>query len=207
MIDLKVGAQAAEAAKVGETPDFRRKLAYFKDKLLLDEYLEREAKKAATPEAAKALYEQTVTAMKPEEEVHARHILVEAEAEAKAIAARIKAGEDFAKIAGEVSKDPGSKGEGGDLGWFTKERMVAPFAEAAFKMKAGEVSEPVKTQFGWHVIRVDEKRTKPVPSFAEMKDQVDQYLTRKAQQDLILKLREGAKVERTEAAPAEPKKP
>ncbi|HEX8417211.1 MAG TPA: peptidylprolyl isomerase [Methylobacterium sp.] len=211
MIDLKVGAQAAEAAKVGETPDFRRKLAYFKDKLLLDEYLEREAKKAATPEAAKALYEQTVTAMKPEEEVHARHILVEAEPEAKAIAARIKGGEDFAKVAAEASKDPGSKTEGGDLGWFTRERMVAPFAEAAFKMTAGQVSDPIKTQFGWHVIKVEEKRTKPVPTFAEMKEQVDQYITRKAQQDLILKLREGARIERTDAAPAAteaaPKKP
>ena len=196
MVDLKVGAQAATAAKVGESPDFQRKLAYFKDKLLLDEYLEREAKKAVTPEAAKALYDQTVKAMKPEEEVHARHILVEDEAEAKKIAARIKGGEDFAKVAAEASKDPGSKTEGGDLGWFMKERMVAPFAEAAFKMKAGEVSDPVKTQFGWHVIKVEEKRVKPVPAFAEMKEQVDQYLTRKAQQDVILKLREGAKVER-----------
>lgn len=200
MVDLKVGAQAAEAAKVGDSPDFQRKLAYFKDKLLLDEYLEREARKAATPEAAKALYDQTVTAMKPEEEVHARHILVDNEAEAKTIAVRIKGGEDFSKVAGEVSKDPGSKAEGGDLGWFTKERMVAPFAEAAFKLSAGQVSDPVKTQFGWHVIKVEEKRTKPVPSFSEMREQVDQYLTRKAQQDLILKLREGAKVERTDAA-------
>jgi peptidyl-prolyl cis-trans isomerase C len=204
MIDLKVGAQAAEAAKIGDSPDFQRKLAYFKDKLLLDEYLEREAKKAATPEAAKALYDQTVKAMKPEEEVHARHILVENEDEAKKIAARIKGGEDFARVAAEVSKDPGSKTEGGDLGWFTKERMVAPFAEAAFKMSPGQVSDPVKTQFGWHVIKLEEKRTKPVPTFAEMKDQVDQYITRKAQQDLILKLREGAKVERTGAAPAAP---
>ncbi|MCK2053857.1 peptidylprolyl isomerase [Methylobacterium sp. 37f] len=202
MIDLKVGAQAASAAKVGDSPDFQRKLAYFKDKLLLDEYLEREAKKAATPEAAKALYDQTVKAMKPEEEVHARHILMENEDDAKKIAARIKGGEDFAKVAAEVSKDPGSKTEGGDLGWFTRERMVAPFAEAAFKMSPGQVSEPVKTQFGWHVIKLEEKRTKPVPTFDEMKEQVDQYLTRKAQQDLILKLREGAKIERTAAAPA-----
>ncbi|GJD72303.1 putative parvulin-type peptidyl-prolyl cis-trans isomerase [Methylobacterium goesingense] len=207
MIDLKVGAQAADAAKVADTPDFQRKLAYFKDKLLLDEYLEREAKKAATPEAAKALYDQTVKAMKPEEEVHARHILVENEDEAKKIAARIKGGEDFAKVAAEVSKDPGSKTEGGDLGWFSKERMVAPFAEAAFKLNAGQVSDPVKTQFGWHVIKVEEKRTKPVPTFPEMKEQVDQYITRKAQQDLILKLRENAKIERTAAAPTAPPAP
>jgi peptidyl-prolyl cis-trans isomerase C len=205
MVDLKVGAQAAEAAKVADAPEFQRKLAYFRDKLLLDEYLEREAKKAVTPEAAKALYDQTVKAMKPEEEVHARHILVENEDDAKKIAGRIKGGEDFAKVAAEASKDPGSKAEGGDLGWFTKERMVAPFAEAAFKLNAGQVSDPIKTQFGWHVIKVEEKRVKPVPTFAEMKEQVEQYITRKTQQDLILKLREAAKVERTAAAPAEPK--
>ncbi|MBB3901964.1 peptidylprolyl isomerase [Methylobacterium brachythecii] len=204
MIDLRVGAQAADAAKVGDSPEFKRKLAYFRDKLLLDDYLEQEAKKAATPEAAKALYDQTVKSMKPEEEVHARHILVDNEADAKKIAARVKGGEDFSKIAGELSKDPGSKTEGGDLGWFTKERMVAPFAEAAFKMSPGEVSDPVKTQFGWHVIKVEEKRTKPIPSFDEMKEQVDQYLTRKAQQDVIMKLREAAKVERTDAAPTAP---
>ncbi|MCP1535946.1 peptidylprolyl isomerase [Methylorubrum extorquens] len=196
MVDLKVGAQAAESAKVGDAPEFKRKLAYFRDKLLLDDYLEREAKKAVTPEAAKALYEQTVKSMKPEEEVRARHILVESEDEAKKIAARVKGGEDFAKIAGEVSKDPGSKTEGGDLGWFSQERMVKPFADAAFKMTPGQVSDPVKTQFGWHVLRVEEKRTKPVPTFDEMKEQIDQYLTRKAQQDTIVKLREAAKVER-----------
>lgn len=206
MVDLKVGAQAAEAAKVGESPDFQRKLAYFKDKLLLDEYLEKEARKAVTPEAAKALYDQTVKAMKPEEEVHARHILVDNEDEAKAIAARLKGGADFAKVAAEASKDPGSKAEGGDLGWFTKDRMVAPFADAAFKLSPGQVSDPIKTQFGWHVIKVEEKRSKPVPTFDEMKEQVDQYLTRKSQQDLILKLRESAKIERTDGAPA-PKAP
>lgn len=204
MVDLKVGAQAAEAAKVGDSPDFKRKLAYFRDKLLLDEYLERETKKSVTPEAAKALYDQTVKSMKPEEEVRARHILVEGEDEAKKIAARIKGGEDFAKIAGEVSKDPGSKTEGGDLGWFTQERMVKPFADAAFKLAPGQVSDPVKTQFGWHVLRVEEKRTKPVPSFDEMKEQIDQYLSRKAQQDTIIKLREAAKVERTGAPAATP---
>ncbi|MGY2049381.1 peptidylprolyl isomerase [Methylobacterium sp. JK268] len=204
MVDLKLGAQAAEKAKIAESPDFTRKLAYFRDKLLLDEYLEREAKKAVTQEAAHKLYDDTVKTMKPEEEVHARHILVDNEADAKKIAARIKGGEDFAKVAAETSKDPGSKAEGGDLGWFTKERMVPAFAEAAFKLEPGKVSDPVKTQFGWHVIKVEEKRAKPVPSFDEMKEQIDTYLTRKTQQDIITKLRGEGKVERTAAAPAAP---
>ncbi|QFU17794.1 peptidylprolyl isomerase [Microvirga thermotolerans] len=196
LIDLKLGAKAAETAKVGDNPDFARKLAYNRDKTLLDEYLDQEARKAVTPEAARKLYDETAKNMTPEQEVHARHILVDNEEEAKKIAARVKGGEDFAKVANEVSKDPGSKSDGGDLGFFTKDRMVEPFAEAAFKLEPGQISDPVKTQFGWHVIKVEEKRAKPIPSFEEMKEQVNAYLERKAQQDLIVGLRKNAKIER-----------
>jgi len=212
LVDLKIGAKAAEAAKIGEGPDFARKLAYFRDKLLLDEYLDREVKKAVTPEATRKLYDDTIKNLKPEQEVRARHILVEGEDEAKQALARVKGGEDFAKVAAEVSKDPGSKSDGGDLGFFTQDRMVQPFAEAAFKLEPGQVSEPVKSQFGWHVIKVEEKRTQPIPPFDEMKEQVEAYLTRKAQQDMVLSLREKAKVERLDekkpdAPAAEAKKP
>jgi peptidyl-prolyl cis-trans isomerase C len=199
LIDLKLGAKAAEAAKVGSGAEFARKLAYNRDKTLLDEYLEQESKKAVTPEATRKLYDETVKSVPAEQEVRARHILVENEDEAKTIATRVKGGEDFAKVAGEVSKDPGSKTDGGDLGFFTKDRMVEPFAEAAFKMEAGQISDPVKSQFGWHVIKVEEKRNKPAPTFEETKDQVETYLARKAQQDLILGLRKNAKVERLDA--------
>jgi peptidyl-prolyl cis-trans isomerase C len=199
LVDLKIGARAAEAAKVADGEEFARKLAYARDKALLDEYLEREAKKAVTPEAARKLYDETVKSITPEEEVRARHILVETEDEAKKVHARVTGGEDFAKVAEELSKDPGSKGEGGDLGFFTKERMVEPFAEAAFKLNPGQISDPVKTQFGFHVIKVEEKRTKPVPTFEETREQIDTYLGRKAQQDLILALRQKAKVERLDA--------
>jgi peptidyl-prolyl cis-trans isomerase C len=194
--DLKLGAKAAEDAKLASGPDFGRRLAYVRDKLLVDEYLEQQVKKAVTPEAVRKVYDDTTKEMKPEEEVRARHILVESEDEAKKVAARVKGGEDFAKVAADVSKDPGSKSEGGELGFFTKERMVAPFAEAAFKMEPKQISDPVKTQFGWHVIQVEEKRTKPIPPLEEMKEQIEQYLTRKAQQETVLALRAGGKVER-----------
>ena len=200
LVDLKIGARAAESAKVGEGPEFARKLAYARDKALLDAYLDQESKKAVTPEAARKLYDETVKGISPESEVRARHILVENEDDAKKAAQRVKGGEDFAKVAEELSKDPGSKGEGGDLGFFTKDRMVEPFAETAFKLEAGQISDPVKSQFGWHVIKVEEKRNKPVPSFEETKDQIDTYLGRKAQQDLILGLRQKAKVERPDAS-------
>jgi peptidyl-prolyl cis-trans isomerase C len=196
MIDLKLGARAAEAAKVGENADVQRRLAYARDKALVEEYLDQEVKKSVTAEAARKLYDETVKSITPEPEVRARHILVESEDEAKTAHTRVKGGEDFGKVAGDLSKDPGSKDEGGDLGFFAKDRMVEPFAEAAFKLEPGQVSEPVKTQFGWHVIKVEEKRTKPIPAFDEMKEQVEAYLGRKAQQDLILGLRQNAKVER-----------
>jgi len=217
LVDLKLGAKAAAAAKVAEGPDFAARLAYFREKVLLDQYLTAEGKKAASPEAAQKLYDETTKAMPPEVEVNARHILVEDEAQAKAIAERLKKGEDFAKLAGELSKEPGSGKEGGSLGWFTKDRMVPEFAEAAFKLEKGQVSDPVKSQFGWHVIKLEDKRTKPLPEFAAVKPQIDQYLERKAQQDIIVALREKAKIERLDkpaeapaakpAAPAEPKKP
>ncbi|MFJ5369450.1 peptidylprolyl isomerase [Bosea sp. CER48] len=206
LVDLKLGAKAAAEAKITDSPDFAARLAYYREKVLLDEYLTREGKKAVTAEASKKLYDETTKAMQPEEEAHARHILVEDEAQAKAVVERLRKGEDFAKVAADVSKDPGSGKEGGDLGWFTKDRMVPEFAEAAFKLKKGEVSEPVKSQFGWHIIRLEDKRSKPLPDFAAVKPQIDQYLERKAQQDIVLALREKAKVERLDkpAAPATP---
>ena len=199
MIDLRLGARAALALKIDQTPTFARRLAYLRDKLLVDDYLEVKTREAVTPEAVRKLYEETVKGMTPEEEVHARHILTEDEAVARKAYDRVKAGEDFAKVAAELSIDPGSKEDGGDLGFFTKDRMVPQFAEAAFRLKPNEIAEPVKSQFGWHVIQVLERRQKPVPTLAEMKDRIEQYLSRKAQQDAVLELRKSGKVERVSA--------
>jgi peptidyl-prolyl cis-trans isomerase C len=99
-------------------------------------------------------------------------------------------------MAKQKSKDPGAAAEGGDLGYFTKEQMVAEFADVAFKLDKGELSEPVKTQFGWHIIKLEDKRAKPAPEFTEVKDQVKAYVMRKAQAELVGKLRQGATIER-----------
>ena len=122
---------------------------------------------------------------------------------------RLKNGEDFAKVAQEVTEDPSGKANGGDLGYFTKEQMVPEFSDVAFKLDKGQISDPVKTQFGWHVIKVEDKRTKPVPTFDEVKQQIEQFVTRKAQADLVNLLRASAKIERLDkpAAPADAAKP
>jgi len=152
------------------------------------------AKAATTDEAERQAYDEAAKAHPPMPEIHARHILVPTEEEAKAALARVKNGEDFAKVATELSKDPAS--EGGDLGWFTKDRMVPEFADAAFKLEPGQISDPVKSQFGWHIIKVEEKRMQTFPPFEQVKDQAARYVAQKAQGDLIASLHAGAKIER-----------
>ena len=194
LIDVTLVAKKGEAEKLGDSPDFKQQMAFYRQKTMMEAVMATIAKTAVTDEAVKAVYDTAAKNQKAEPEAHARHILVSTEDEAKAALARVKGGEDFAKVAGELSKDPGS--QGGDLGWFTKERMVPEFAEVAFKLEPGKISEPVKSQFGWHIIKVEEKRVKPFPAFDTVKDQIAQYVARKSQSDLILKLRETSKVER-----------
>jgi len=207
LIDLKLVAKQALADKVDGAADFARRMAYYHDKLAMEALLTSVAKSATTEEAERKAYDDAAKAQPPEPEVHARHILLPTEEEAKAALARIKAGEDFAKVATELSKDPA--GDGGDLGWFTKDRMVPEFADAAFKLEPGQVSEPVKSQFGWHIIKVEGKRMKTFPPFEQVKDQAARFVAQKAQTALIASLRDKAKIERfeDEAKPADPAKP
>ena len=198
LIVAKVVAQKAEAEKLAASPEFARKLAYLRDKLLTETYLGKIAETANTDANIQKTYDEVAKSQKPEPEIHARHILVPTEDEAKKALARVKGGEDFAKVATEISKDPGSKG--GDLGWFTKDRMVPEFAAAAFKLdKPGDISEPVKSQFGWHVIKLEEKRTKEFPKLDQVRDQVVRYIMQKAEGEEVVKLREAAKIERFDA--------
>src|SRR3954462_6901598 len=138
------------------------------------------------------VYADAVKSMSAEEEVHARHILVETEDEAKAVVEQLKGGADFATLAKEKSKDPGAA-DGGDLGYFVKGQMVPEFSEVAFKMYPGQISNPVKSQFGWHVIKLEDKRMRAMPEFEKVKDQIATYVARKAQTEFIAQLRESAK--------------
>ncbi|MGE0034771.1 MAG: peptidylprolyl isomerase [Xanthobacteraceae bacterium] len=204
LADIIMVSQAAEQKKLGETDEFKRRLAMLRNKVLMGLALQDEVKAALTDEAFRKVYDEAVKSMTPQEEVRARHILVENEEEAKAIAEQIKGGADFATLAKEKSKDPGAA-EGGDLGFFTKDQMVPEFADVAFKMYPGQVSNPVKTQFGWHIIKLEDKRTKPVPEFEKVKDQIETFLTRKTQTEYVAKLRQDAKIERLDK-PADEKK-
>lgn len=202
LTDLILIGQAAERQKIPDQADFKRRLAFDRNKLLMDAFLLNEGKAALTDAALHKVYEDAVKQMGNEQEVHARHILVPTEAEAKAILAELKTGKDFAALAKEKSKDPGAA-QGGDLGYFTKDQMVPEFAEVAFKLERGQLSEPVKSQFGWHIIRVEDKRTKSIPSFDEVKSQIERFVAHKAQAERVAQLRAAAKIERLDK-PAPP---
>jgi peptidyl-prolyl cis-trans isomerase C len=126
-----------------------------------------------------------------------RHILVKTEDEAKAIIADLDKGGDFAKIATEKSQDPGSAAKGGDIGFIGKGVTVKPFEEAAFALETGTYTKtPIQSDYGWHIIKVEEKRNRKAPDFDQVKSQIETYVGRKAQADYVAKLRETAKVER-----------
>ncbi|HEV7634425.1 MAG TPA: peptidylprolyl isomerase [Bradyrhizobium sp.] len=201
LIDMKIVSKAAEDKKVENSEDFKKRLAFTRNRLLMDSLLATEGKAASTDEAMKKVYEDASKQISDEQEVHARHILVESEDDAKAIAEELKKGADFAELAKKKSKDPGAS-DGGDLGFFTKDQMVPEFSNVAFAMEPGKVSDPVKSQFGWHIIKVEEKRNRKAPDFEQVRSQIETYVTRKAQADYVAKLRETAKVERMDK-PAE----
>lgn len=206
LIDMKIVAKAAEEKKIADQADFKKKLDFARNRLLMDSLLASEGKAALTDDAMKKVYDDAAKQITGEQEVHARHILVPTEEEAKAIKAELDKGADFAKLAKEKSKDPGAA-DGGDLGFFTKEQMVPEFSAVAFAMEPGKISDPVKSQFGWHVIKVEEKRNRKAPEFDQVKPQIEQYVTRKAQSEYVAKLREAAKIERMDKPPAAPATP
>src|SRR3954462_15020919 len=195
LIDMKIVSKEAEDKKIADRDDFKTRLAFARNRLLMDNLLAVEGKAATTDENMKKVYEDAAKQITGEQEVHARHILVETEDQAKKIEDQLKKGGDFAEIAKKESKDPGAA-DGGDLGFFTKDQMVPEFSAAAFALEPGKTSDPVKTQFGWHVIKVEEKRTRKAPDFEQVRPQIETYVVRKAQADYVAKLRTAAKVER-----------
>ncbi|MFZ0723217.1 MAG: peptidylprolyl isomerase [Xanthobacteraceae bacterium] len=200
LTDVVILAQAADKQKIGDRDDVKRHLAFERNKVLMETLLQDTGKAALTDDAMHKVYDEAVKQMPPEEEVHARHILVPTEAEAKDIEDQLKKGADFATLAKEKSKDPGAA-DGGDLGYFTKEQMVPEFSDAAFKLEKGQISDPVHTQFGWHIIQVEDKRTKPTPTFDQVRSQLENFVAHKAQAEMVENLRKSATIERLDQPP------
>jgi peptidyl-prolyl cis-trans isomerase C len=185
-----------EALKSGidKSDEVQKRLEAMRKQVIMQAFMEEKAKTLVTDAQLKAAYNEKVAANKGQEEVKARHILVASEDEAKKLVDQIKKGGDFDKLAKEKSTDKGSGANGGELGWFTKDKMVPEFADAAFKLKKGEVSEPVKSAFGWHIIKLEDRRPMQMASFDEMKESLRAEATNKAVQNYVEGLLKSADV-------------
>jgi peptidyl-prolyl cis-trans isomerase C len=202
MIDMHLLAAAGRADGLAETEEVKELVAEAETNAIRQVYLERAVEAAITEEALAGAYEGYLAENPPETEVHARHILVETEDEAKAIIAELQEGGDFSALAIEHSTGP-SGASGGDLGYFKQGAMVAPFADAAFALEPGSFTEtPVETQFGWHVILVEDRRDTAPPSLAEVEPQLRDEISRQAIEARLASLR--AEAEITMMVPGEP---
>ncbi|NWJ23849.1 peptidylprolyl isomerase [Rhizobium sp. RM] len=194
-IDVKLLVKNASAEGLEKTDDFKKRMAFIQDRELHNAYFRKHVVDAVTNEEVKARYDKEVASLPQEEEAHARHILVATEDEAKEVIKQLDSGKDFAEIAKEKSTDS-NKDEGGDLGWFGKGRMVPEFEEAAFGLEKGAYTKtPVKTQFGFHVIKLEDKRIAPPPAFEQVEPQVRQLVMRDKYVALIEKAKADQKVE------------
>ncbi|HEY9012679.1 MAG TPA: peptidylprolyl isomerase [Devosia sp.] len=195
LIDMKVMAKAARDANMDQTDLFKQRLRYLEDRALRRAYFGEKIATAVTPEALQAAYDKFVAEFQGQEEVHARHILVATEDEAKAVKAELDGGKDFATLAKEKSTDPSAQQNGGDLGFFGKGMMVKPFEEAAFSLQPGIVSDPVKSDFGWHVIKVEEKRMSKPPSLDQIAPQLQQQVMFQNFENSVAALKQGVAID------------
>ena len=196
LVNREVLAQAAQKRGLDKSPDVQAQMEMAKQAVLVRALFESEVKAHPITDAdLQQQYEQFKSSMGTNE-YKVRHILVDKEDDAKAIIAELNKGADFAKLAKEKSKDPGSKDNGGDLDWGPAARYVKPFADAVQGLQKGQTTTaPVKTDFGYHVIRLDDVRALKVPEFAELKEQFRQRAQQQQIQKLVMDLRQRAKVE------------
>jgi peptidyl-prolyl cis-trans isomerase C len=195
VIDAKLIAEKARAEKIEETEDFKNRLEFIIDRELHNAFFKKHVVDTVTDADIKARYDAEIAKLPPVEEVRARHILVKTEDEAKTVIKELGEGKDFAELAKAKSTDP-NKSDGGDLGYFKKGMMVPEFETAVFAMNKGDVTkEPVKTQFGFHVIKVEDKRNAPAPDFEQVKDQVKQIVLRDKYMEVLKTTKAAAKIE------------
>ncbi|MBS8273214.1 peptidylprolyl isomerase [Thalassospira tepidiphila] len=193
-INQRLLMNAGSEAGLADDEEVKEQIAALERRLIAETYLDRALNDAITEDAINAKYEEFIATNEPEPQVHARHILLESEEDAKAVIAELDDGADFVELAKEKSTGP-SGPNGGDLGFFNRADMVAPFAEAAFAMEAGTYSsEPVQTQFGWHVIKVEEKKEGAQPSLDEVRQQLVAEISRDAFNALVEDLRATADI-------------
>ncbi|MDO8310575.1 MAG: peptidylprolyl isomerase [Sideroxyarcus sp.] len=194
LVNLEVLSQIAVKNGLDKQPEIAQQIELSKQQVLAGAFVQDYAKSNPTGEDVLKQDYEALKARVGNKEYKMSHILVATEDEAKAVAKRVKK-EKFAKLAKEKSKDPGSKDNGGDLGWQVPSNFVQPFGEAVAKLNKGQISEPVQTQYGWHVIKLEDTRELKVPTFEEVKPQLEKRRQQESIQKAINELREKAKIE------------
>jgi len=194
LIENQILAKAANEEKLTESENFKARMAYYRLRALRDTFYETNVRTKVSDTDVKKFYDAQIANVKPETEVRARHILVEKEDDAKELIKQLEKGADFEKLAKENSKGP-SAAQGGDLGYFTRGRMVPEFDAVVFDLKTGGISAPVKTQFGWHVIKVEDVRSKAAPPLDALKDRIMGMLVQQKAQEVVGDMRKKAEVE------------
>ena len=203
VVEIKLFEKAAIKEGLDKTDPVMKRLALLRGRALRNEYLLNKVGKVVTEDAVKKKFDEEVAKFVAGDELHLFHILVKTEDEAKAIIADLDKGGDFEKIAKEKSSDPGSGASGGDLGFIGKGKTVQPFEDAAFKLEVGQYTKaPVQSQFGWHVIKLTEKRKQEPPAFGDREAAIRQELLTQFLQAEVKALRDGAKIEMVEQKPA-----
>lgn len=196
LIDMKVMAKAARDAQMDQTDIFKRRLSYLEERALRRAFFSEKIAAGVTDEAVQAAYDQFVAGFQPQDEVHARHILVATREDAEAVKAELATGKPFDQLAKEKSTDPSAAQNGGDLGFFRRGQMVKPFEDAAFALtEPGQVSEPVESQFGWHIIKLEEKRQSTPPTLDELRPQLQQQVMFQAFEETVGALKDGITIE------------
>jgi parvulin-like peptidyl-prolyl isomerase len=179
-VNTKLLAIDAKNSGIESSKEFQEKFASMKEQILQQKVIEDYLKKTVTDSMIDAEYNKLVDSLKDKEEIKASHILVDSEEKAKEAKKKLSKGSKFEDVVKEFSKDESTKASGGVLGYFREGQMVPEFEKKAFSMKVGEISDPVKTQFGWHVIKVEDKRKVKAPSKEEAKQEVVSKLNRDA---------------------------
>jgi peptidyl-prolyl cis-trans isomerase C len=197
LINMTLAAQAGEKEGLQNDPAVQARIQLLRTQILAEAATEKYIKAHPVSESElKADYDAQIASMG--KEYKARHILVDSKEKAEAIIKQLNAGGDFAKIAEKESKDPGSAKNGGDLGWFSAQTMVKPFSEAVAALQKGQITQqPVQTQFGWHVIQLEDTRSPTPPAFEDVKNQVEMMSQRKKLQAYLDDLRKNAKIQKT----------
>src|SRR5262245_27767956 len=195
LIENQLFADAAEGQNLGTGQPSDERTPYWRRRALRDAYFDKSVRHTISEADARTVYAGQVGALKSGEEVRARHILLDSKDRAREVYEKLAHGSDFAQLARQYSKDPGSKDQGGELGFFARGQMVPQFEDVAFRLKKGEISEPVESQFGWHIVRIDDRRQRAAPPFETVKERVVASMIHKRAQQVAADLRSKAQIE------------